>query len=119
MRFEVINLMLNLKQKTMKKLVLIGMMCLVSVVTFANFALLNKRSCTATYILKYFNSAGVNYRTTVNINTASTCAKAMEQAKAMALAEVRSISIDEPLVVEEGDADVINNALEPFVVPTP
>jgi heme/copper-type cytochrome/quinol oxidase subunit 3 len=94
----------------MKKILIVMMMCLMSAVTFGKLSYLNARRCTATYIHKYFDSNMVNYRTTVIINSASTCALAMKQAKEMALKQ--SIEIEPTLpeggnVVEEPTVDEI------------
>lgn len=77
----------------MKKILVVMMMCLMSASVFASI-ILKMRTCTATYYLKVFNNAGVNYRTIVIINSASTCKLAMSQAKDMAKAELLPVQDD-------------------------
>lgn len=86
----------------MRKILIVIMLCLISAASFANFYFLNKRNCTAILTRKYFNSNGVNIRTKVIINTASTCVLAMQQAKTMAGRELVTFDPNDE-VLNEGD----------------
>jgi len=74
--------MLNLKQKTMKKLLFIAMMCLMSAVTFGGAKASSNFQCTA-HLYRTVFSGGHEYLIYTEA-TASTCAEAMSAAKSIA-----------------------------------
>jgi hypothetical protein len=104
--------MLNLKQKAMKKLLFIAMMCVMSAVTFGRDLVitsqLSMRSCLA--IISVKNSGGLvvaYYR-----GYGSTCAQAMANAKAQM--PILSTPILEESTTDDSDEEVVE---EPALVP--